>query len=644
MRNFDITDPLIRKLGRASENGELHHSASGVRVNAKCAELRLDVSAEYTTNEPWLAVLLNGTVIARFALPQGRSEIPLFRGMNAEAAKEVTVVRETQAMFGDCIVTVNGFSTEDGGELLPVRERALKIEVIGDSITSAEGAIGSFMEQDWIAAFFSAVNAYPWKLGEKLGADVRVISQSGFGVTCSWDGGKFGALPNFYGQSVLFRDEPHDFASWQPDAVVVNLGTNDSGGGADPDELQAAALAFLRQLRAHNPAAHIVWAVGMLGKPFVPQLEAAVAEFADNCSFLILPEQSFETMGARGHPGARNHEQAADVLAAHLRAIIPKLDQSIIAHSIAVQGNTQRLFRALKRAENDEKLTVVALGDSITAGSLATNNRGYVATLEATLKTRYPNAAVTVINAGYGATDSKYGAFRALRDVLVHNPDIVTVEFINDTDDALYLETYESLVRTLLNAPSAPAVVLLEMAFYDDLRYPDASHDPIARHYELPTVSVASAFRDSNIDRATLSPDGLHPNDLGHRYIAAFTERLFSLATDCGDYALPSPITANRYENGHIEPYRWRGEKRGDTTAFTIRGAVPTIAYMMFTVGGADAEITVDGETSVVSAKFPGGWGDFVALRTLTDAGGEHNVTVTLTDDGAFEILEIMGA
>ncbi|MDR0906082.1 MAG: GDSL-type esterase/lipase family protein [Oscillospiraceae bacterium] len=320
MKYYDVTHPLIHRLGRANTAGQLHYNASGFRANAKSAELWVDVSARYSAHEPWLAVILNGAVIARFAVPDGRSRFCVYRNKNAEVPNEVTVLRETQAMFGDCEVTVHGVETDDGGELVPVRERTLKIEVIGDSITSGEGAIGSPSEQDWIAAFFSAVNAYPWKLGEKLDADIRVFSQSGFGVTCSWDGSKFGALPDFYEQSVVFSDEKHDFSSWQPDAVIINLGTNDSGGGATSGDFTDGVLAFLHTVRRCNPAAHIVWAVGMLGSPYPDELRGTVARFGDdNYSVLQLPEQTFETIGARGHPGERCHEVAAETLAVHLR-------------------------------------------------------------------------------------------------------------------------------------------------------------------------------------------------------------------------------------------------------------------------------------------------------------------------------------
>jgi lysophospholipase L1-like esterase len=221
-------------------------------------------------------------------------------------------------MVGETL-TIPGVELD--GELLPVRARPHKIEVIGDSITSGEGAVGSVMEQDWVSAFFSATNAYPWKLAERLDADVQVFSQSGFGVTCSWDGSDFGALPKYYGQEIIFADAPHDFTEWQPDAVVINLGTNDFGANANPSVFKQGVLDFLKLVRKHNPKAYIVWAVGMAGRPFPVEIQSAIAEIADdNCGYLELPEQNSGTLGSRAHPGELCHEQAAQTLYEHLRS------------------------------------------------------------------------------------------------------------------------------------------------------------------------------------------------------------------------------------------------------------------------------------------------------------------------------------
>lgn len=45
---------------------------------------------------------------------------------------------------------VNVYAVKLDGVILPVKERPLKMEFIGDSITSGEGTIGVGEKEDWI--------------------------------------------------------------------------------------------------------------------------------------------------------------------------------------------------------------------------------------------------------------------------------------------------------------------------------------------------------------------------------------------------------------------------------------------------------------------------------------------------------------
>lgn len=77
-----------------------------------------------------------------------------------------------------CCLLVHGLRAD--GEFLPLAQKQLRLEVIGDSITSAEGAIGAKSEEDWIAPLFCAARGYPFLLAKALDADLRVLSQSGW--------------------------------------------------------------------------------------------------------------------------------------------------------------------------------------------------------------------------------------------------------------------------------------------------------------------------------------------------------------------------------------------------------------------------------------------------------------------------------
>ena len=99
---------------------------------------------------------------------------------------------------------------------------------MGDSITSGEGTVGAVYEEDWISAFFSAMNTYPRMVADALSAEYRVVSQSGWGIVTGWDGNVENKIPPFYTQvcglltgernASLGALQDYDFEAWQPPA------------------------------------------------------------------------------------------------------------------------------------------------------------------------------------------------------------------------------------------------------------------------------------------------------------------------------------------------------------------------------------------------------------------------------------------
>ncbi|MNP10872.1 Endoglucanase E precursor [compost metagenome] len=246
------------------------------------------------------------------------------------------------------------------GELLTVQEKPYKIEFIGDSITSGEGVIGARVEQDWISMWFSAIHNYTVITAEALNADYRIISQSGWGVHTSWDNNPHANIPESYEKicgvltgvknEALGAWEENDFDSWQPDVVVVNLGTNDAGAFHSPEwsdevngktykqrlnddgtyheedikSFEEAVENFLVKLRKYNKDAHLIWAYGMLGIPMMPAIYRAVDSYTkatedQKVSVFQLPNMTDETVGARSHPGMLAHEKAAKELAGYIK-------------------------------------------------------------------------------------------------------------------------------------------------------------------------------------------------------------------------------------------------------------------------------------------------------------------------------------
>lgn len=338
----------------------LFWNGSGIELNVTGTELWIDIEVDFDAFEPWVGVAIDGAFISRQMLLPGSYSLCLFRNMTRDVAKNVCFFRELQAMSNDpgCHVLIRGFQSD--GEFLPVPEKELKLEFIGDSITSGEGTYGSNGDQPWISMFMSASRNYAALTSKILDADCRLISQGGWGVLCGWDNNPYHNLPSCYEKICglaggeynrkLGAQKPNPFDKWQPDAIIVNLGTNDCSAFSQPEwinpetgetfglhkdendafcseditRFQKAVIDFLYMLRKHNPSAKIVWAYGMLGHDLSRPIEDAVEVFRSetgdsNVTFLELPDTSEEDIGCRFHPGVHAHEKAAEILSGYLR-------------------------------------------------------------------------------------------------------------------------------------------------------------------------------------------------------------------------------------------------------------------------------------------------------------------------------------
>lgn len=359
---FDL--PHLRPLGRCHPSSArlagtlpLLWAGSGVELSFTGSELHLLLDVDFGQFEPWISVELNGALLLRMPLNRGPQEVCLFRGMTPGVPKRVRVFKDTQPISDDPAhrLWVRGL-VWSGGELLPLPEPACRLEFVGDSLTSGEGVVGAVEETDWVSALFSASRSWAKLTADLLGADFRLISQSGWGVRSGWDNDPSHTLPSVYervcgpaaGKSDISMGAQldHDFSAWTPDAILINLGTNDANAMSNPPWLdpsglpfqqtgdspgltrfEDAAVDFLKVLRRHNPAAHLIWAYGMAGEALRPQLERAVERFRretgdQRAYYLPLPPVTQATMGSRQHPGPLCHQAAANAAAEFLQTVL----------------------------------------------------------------------------------------------------------------------------------------------------------------------------------------------------------------------------------------------------------------------------------------------------------------------------------
>lgn len=345
----------------------LFWAGSSLDLYVKTTEVWADIESDYSSSEVWLCVWVNGRKISRFMAPKGKSSVCLCRNLNPSKENLISLMRDTQPMSGDVlqVLKINAVSVTEGTEFLPVPQKPLKIEFIGDSITSGEGMVGGPEEWDWISQWICVSENYAVKTAMTVNAEFNILSQCGWGVITGWDNNIYCKMPEHYenvcslqtgeNQVALGSKEKWDFTNFQPDFIFVNLGTNDSGAFNQPawkdpatgkeykmrldesglpneDDGQKLAFAvadFLKVIREKNQKAKICWIWGMIDVDAVQRyLEAGVYIYKKdtgdtNVDTMLLPSMSLERTdfdkGSRGHPGPLTHRLASEKLIDYIK-------------------------------------------------------------------------------------------------------------------------------------------------------------------------------------------------------------------------------------------------------------------------------------------------------------------------------------
>lgn len=203
-----------------------------------------------------------------------------------------------------------------------------------------------------------------------------------------------------------------------------------------------------------------------------------------------------------------------------------------VQDGIVNHGNWTRMKHCLNRAAAGKPITVGFIGGSITQDAGASVHENcYAYRVYQWWKEQFPQAEISYVNAGIGATTSHFGVARVQSDLLYAKPDFVVVEFsVNDNDiDGIdetdfFRETYEGLIRRIYGADFEPAVLLVHNVRYNDGSSAEDFHVEVGKAYDLPSVSMRKTVyppvRDGEVKASDISGDNLHPNDLGHKVLA----------------------------------------------------------------------------------------------------------------------------
>ncbi|MCH2109957.1 MAG: GDSL-type esterase/lipase family protein, partial [Polyangiaceae bacterium] len=161
--------------------------------------------------------------------PGSEGEHVLANGL-AEGEHTLEFYRRSGGSFGR--TTVSGLILDPGAEVIPTERPVRKVEVLGDSISVGYGNEGM---NSTSRSTENGYEAYGPQFARMVGAQWSVVAHSGQGMVRNL-GEQKDSIPTGTHMSDEFKmthypsagtNPDWDFSSWQPDVLIVTLGTND---------------------------------------------------------------------------------------------------------------------------------------------------------------------------------------------------------------------------------------------------------------------------------------------------------------------------------------------------------------------------------------------------------------------------------
>lgn len=319
-----VKDGNIRMLGRTLTEGTsqtMDWTCSGFSFEYTGAGT---VSANITTgNVSKLVVDINGTIKTK-TVRRGTSNVELASNLT-NGTYTIKVYKVTEA--NGYLTKLNSISYDKDAALKATKEADLKFEFIGDSITCGNQINSETGDEDGYGAYASV-------LARAYGADWNTISCSGRGLMEGfnseegWAMSQNAQMKDVFDYVSYFRDKEtkYDY-SYQPDVLVINLGSNDLGEeimtefGTTMSAFCEEVKAFSQKVRAKYPDTKIIWCYGTYyNNADADKYAEAVASLNDSSmAFVNFPQL---LGGKDGHPNYTQQTRMAKILSAKVSEML----------------------------------------------------------------------------------------------------------------------------------------------------------------------------------------------------------------------------------------------------------------------------------------------------------------------------------
>lgn len=319
-------DPKVEIVGRYDERSaaqpRIGYPGGGLIFRFKGTSAQLEVTID--SDRGALTVVVDHGAPALLLLKKGDNDIVVAGNLD-DAAHTVEIYKRTETVQG--VLVIKSILLANGGSLLqppplPIR----KLMFIGDSVTCGAGVNNNATcTADPQNPANDAYDAYGMVLGRRLDAQTHLVCYGGRGLERDYrgldaDDGVLNA-PQFVPLAVATDDPalraPWDASRWQPDAIIVSLGTNDFNlqkkKPLDENKWVDEYVTFVQALRKDYPHSFILLTEGaMVTDPLLRRMVQQTVARVHNKRVKYVLAIHYPGNGCSGHPTRAQHLRIAD--------------------------------------------------------------------------------------------------------------------------------------------------------------------------------------------------------------------------------------------------------------------------------------------------------------------------------------------
>jgi lysophospholipase L1-like esterase len=325
----NAASPAVRIVGRTAPggaDGSAEYSWPGVNIQARFTGTAVSMAVNNATSNNRVTVVVDGGSAKVISLGSGQSTVSLASGLTS-GPHDILIWRNTEASPGGTTIFsgLTGFGA--GGALLaPDAAPARRIEMVGDSLSVGAGVEGDSTCTGGIDAYTDNYLAYGSVAARAVSADVVTIAYSGIGVYRN-----YGETTPTAASLTMPKRYPYalpdtvlwNFALYQPQAVVINLGTNDFGSSDPGTPYETAYVSFVQAIRQKYADTYFIL-IDMYGGTRLTRLDNVLASLkaSGETKAEVLSLNSVQNnLGCNQHPNVAGQQAMGTTLAARLRTV-----------------------------------------------------------------------------------------------------------------------------------------------------------------------------------------------------------------------------------------------------------------------------------------------------------------------------------